>query len=268
MTRWIAFANHKGGVGKSTSVINTGAALARLGKKVLLVDTDAQGHTTIGLNVTTKDKQTIAELLCDETTKASDVIQHTYINNLDIIPADLSLAVAELKLSSMTAKEFKLRNKLKSLTGYDIVLFDCPPTFGTLPLNVFATATEIILPLQLSYFALEGVSNFVETINFINHDIGPIINHTISISGVLITFFDTRTLLSREVYDKVKEIFGDIIFKSSIPQNVKLNEAQSHGLAIFDYDFDCKGSKAYLSLANELLKRGNHEQNIKDKRKH
>lgn len=254
--RIIAIANHKGGVGKSTTAINLGAALVRLGKKVLLVDTDAQGHTTIGLNVDTKDKQTIAELLCDERTMPLDVIQSTYIKGLDIIPSDLSLAIAEMKLASMTAKEFKLRNKLNDIKGYDVMIFDCAPTFGTLPMNVFAMAHEIILPLQLSFFSLEGVNNFVETINFINHDIGPIIKHKIKIGGVLITFFDIRTKLARDVYTRIKDIFGDKVFKSTIPQNVKLNEAQAHGKAIFDYDLGCKGSLAYMKLAKEFLEKG------------
>ena len=253
--RTIAIANHKGGVGKTTTAINLGAALAHLGKKVLLVDTDAQGHTTIGLGVVTKDKQTIAELLCDESTKLADVIQKTYIPGLDIIPSDLTLAVSEIKLASMHAKEFKLRNKLKGIKGYDFIIFDCPPTFGTLPMNVFTCAQEIVLPLHLSYFSLEGVSNFVETINFINRDIGPIIKHKITISGVLITFFDTRTKLSREVHERIKDIFGNKVFKTSIPQNVKLDEAQSHSRAIFDYAPECKGAQAYMQLAKEVVKK-------------
>jgi chromosome partitioning protein len=254
--RILAIANHKGGVGKSTTCINLGAGLAKLGKKVLLVDTDAQGHTTIGLNINTKDQQTIAELLCDESVKPSDVIQKTYIKNLDIIPSDLSLAIAEMKLATMAAKEFKLRNKLKGIKGYDFLIFDCPPNFSTLPMNVFAIAQEIILPLQLSYFSLEGVSNFVETINFINHDIGPIIKHKIAIGGVLITFYDTRTKLSRDVHNQIKNIFGKKVFKTAIPQNVKLNEAQSHGKSIFDYDPECKGAEAYMNLAREIILKG------------
>jgi len=261
--RKIAVANHKGGVGKSTTVINLGAALAGMGHRVLLIDTDAQGHTSLGLNIKTKDKQTIAELLCDEDVTASEVIQETDVKNLDIIPSDLSLAIAELKLSTMPAKEFRLRNKLNTTileTSYDFIIFDCAPTFGTLPMNVFTTATEIILPIQLGYFSLEGVSNFVDTINFINKTMGPLINHKITIEGILITFFDTRTKLAREILSAVQDIFKDKLFQTTIPQNIKLNEAQSNGKSIFDYDPTCRGAEAYTNLALEVLKRRTDEQ--------
>lgn len=262
--RTIAIANHKGGVGKSTTAINLGAGIARLGKKVLLIDTDAQGHTSLGLGVQTKDRLTIAELLCDNTVKIQDVIQKTYIQNLDIIPSDLSLAVAEMKLATMAAKEFVLRNKLKDLHDYDVAIIDCAPTFGTLPMNVFTVAHEIILPIQLGYFSLEGVSNFIDSLAFINKTIGPIINHEVKIGGVLLTFYDIRTKISREVLSNVYDSFGDKVFKTTIPQNVKLNEAQSNGKAIFDYDMNCKGSEAYMSLAKEVLQRGrNNEQQYK-----
>ncbi len=252
----IAIANHKGGVGKSTTVINLGAELARLGQRVLLVDTDPQGHTTIGLGISTENKQTLAELLCDETVTVNDVIQNTYIKNLDIIPSDLSLSMAEMKLVNMPAKEFRLRNKLQKLSNYDIVIFDCPPTFGTLPMNVFCVAEEIIMPVQLGYFSLEGVSSFIDSIQFINQGIGPVINHKIDLSGVLITFYGQRTKISQEVFKRLKEVFGEKIFHATIPQNIKLNEAQSHGKAISDYDPASKGSKAYKALAKELIKRG------------
>ncbi len=253
--RLIAIANHKGGVGKSTTTINLGAGLARLGKKVLIIDTDAQGHTTLGLGIRTTNRQTIAELLCEDTVMVDDVIQPTYIPNLDIIPSDLSLAVAELKLATMAAKEFRLRNKLRTLTGYDIVIFDCAPTFGTLPMNVFTVAQEVILPVQLGYFSLEGVNNFIDSLSFINKTLGPIVNHEITIGGVLLTFYDTRTKLAREVLTSIQENFGQKVFETTIPQNIKLNEAQSMGKSIFDYDLECKGSEAYMSLAQEVLSR-------------
>jgi chromosome partitioning protein len=251
----IAIANHKGGVGKSTTCINLGAGLARLGKKVLIVDTDPQGHTTIGLGINPKEMLTTGELLLDESVTYKDVIRPTYLSSLDIIPSDLRLAMAELKLSSSSAKEFRLRNKLKNVAGYDVIIFDCAPTFGTLPLNVFNAADEIILPIQLGYFSLEGVNSFIDTINTINRDMGPVIGHKISISGALITFFDARTTMAKSVLKDVKNIFGPLVFKAAIPQNIKLNEAQAHGKSIFDYDGACKGAVAYMDLAKEVLKR-------------
>lgn len=156
----------------------------------------------------------------------------------------------------MSAKEFRLRNKFKDITGYDIIIFDCAPTIGTLPLNVFNTADKIILPIQLGYFSFEGVVNsFIDTINTLNRDMGSVINHKINISGALITFFDTRTTMAKSVLKDIKGIFGPLLFKAAIPQNIKLNEAQAHGKTIFDYDRKCKGAIAYMDLAKEILKR-------------
>lgn len=266
-TRWrsmrlIAVANHKGGVGKSTTVINVAAALAKLGHKVLVVDTDAQGHTTIGLNIATNDKQTLAELLCSEQVSFAEVIQHTSVEGLDIIPSDLSLAIAEVKLSTMPAKEYRLRTKFKGIEKYpyDFVIFDCAPTFGTITMNVFTVAREIILPVQLGYFSLEGVNTFIDTVQFVNKTIGSLVDHTIGITGVLITIYDIRTKLAREILSTVQDIFKDTLFETTIPQNIKLNEAQSHGKTIFEYDATCKGAVAYMSLAREIIERENREQ--------
>ncbi len=252
--RSIIIANQKGGVGKSTTTINLAAALARRGRKVLLIDADPQGHSTVGLNVSTENNLTVAELLTDETVTPKDVIQNTYTPNLDIIPGDLSLAIADAKLSTMGAKEFKLRNKLKAVENeYQYTLIDCPPTFGTLTMNAFTTGKEIILPIQLGYLSLEGVSNFVDTINFVNRDINAIINHKIEIAGVLITFFDVRTKIAREVFSSINEIFQGKVLQTKIPHNVKINEAQAHGKAVYDYDPKCRGAVAYESLADEII---------------
>lgn len=253
--RTIVIANQKGGVGKSTTTINLGAGLAKRGKKVLLIDADAQGHTSVGLGVNTEEQYTIAELLTKDGVSHKDVIQTTYLKNLDIIPSDLSLSVAEMNLSNQGAKEYRLKTKLKPLKGYDFVLIDCPPTFGTLTMNAFTTASEIILPIQLGYFCLEGVNSFIETINFVNSDIGSVVDHKIDISGVLITFYENRTKLGKEVFSTIKDLFGKTLFKTTIPQNIRLNEAQSNGKSIFDYDNSCKGAKAYLDLTEEILKR-------------
>lgn len=251
----IAIANQKGGVGKTTTAINLSAALAKKGKKTLLIDTDPQGHATIGLGVNAKDKKTLAELLTYDQCSLHEVIHPTYHENLAVIPSDLSLAVAEMKMSLMGAKEFRLRTKLSQLKGFDYVILDCPPTFGTLAMNAFTFASEVILPIQLSYFSLEGVSSFLETINFINKDINSIIQHTIKISGVLITFCDTRANIAKEVLTSIERVFENSMFKTKIPNNVRLNESQSHGKDVFEYDSKCKGAMAYEAFAQEFLER-------------
>jgi len=250
--RKIAIANQKGGVGKSTTAINLAAGLATCGYATLLVDIDHQANSTKGLNIETENWPTISEVLCDENLDVSYAIQKTYIKNLYILPSDLSLAIAEMKLSSMGAKEFKLRKKLANLKDYDYIIFDCPPSFGTLTINTFLVATEIIMPVKLNYFSLEGINHFLEVLTFVNDDIGSVVDHRIDITGVVITFHDLRSKLARSVSTMLTELFGDKMYCSKIPLNVKLDEAQSEGKSIFDHAPESSGAIAYRNLTNEV----------------
>ncbi len=256
----LVIANQKGGVGKSTTAINLAAGLAHKGKKVLLIDMDPQGHASLGLGIGTEDQQTVADLLIEDKCSIKDVLQQTYIPKLDIIPSDISLAGAELKMPQM-GREFRLRKKLSEVSGYDFLIIDSPPTFGTLAINSFVVAEEILLPIELSFFSLAGINNFMDSISYINENVGSMVKHNVEISGVLITFFDTRTKLARQIHSKIEELFGRKVFNTSIPQNIKLKESQAAGKSIYDYDSNCSGALAYQNLTQEFLKRCKHARN-------
>jgi chromosome partitioning protein len=255
----IAVANQKGGVGKSTSTINIASILAKKhGKRVLIIDLDPQGHCTKGLGLKLEaDDRTVADVLCTDSydDELHQIIKETYIPNLSLLPSNLKLALAEMNLSSMGAKEFKLRSALNHLGSYDFVFIDCPPTFTTLTINAFTTAQEILMPVQMSYFCMEGIDGFVQAVNFVNKKINPVIFHHIQIKHVLITFYDPRTKLTKSVHEKIKDIFGDLILDQHIPVNIKLGEAQSNGKSILDYDSQSTGCESYLAATKQLLSR-------------
>lgn len=250
----IVIANQKGGVGKSTTAINLAAGLAYSNKRVLLIDMDPQGHSTLGLGINTEERQTMSDLLCDDDCTFQDVVQDTYVEGLHILPSDISLAVAEVKLSEIAAKEFILRKKLSNVS-YDYIIIDTSPTFGTLMTNAFLVAEFVIVPVQLGFFSLAGLHNFLDVINTTNKRVGSIVGHKIEIMGVLLTFYKPRTKLSKRVLESINELFDDGVFETKIPENVKLNEAQERSLTIFDHDPKSAGALAYKKLTSEVIER-------------
>lgn len=250
MGRIIALANQKGGVGKTTTSINLGACLAKLGKKVLLIDADAQGNATSGLGIRKADiKADVYDILVNET-PITEVIIHTSRKNLDIVPATIQLSGAEIELTSQMAREKRLADAVLPIRdAYDYILIDCPPSLGMLTINAFTTCDSILIPVQSEYYALEGLSQLLNTIQLVQKHFNP----NLKIEGVLLTMLDARTNLGNEVVEEVKRFFKDKVYQTIIPRNVRLSEAPSHGMSIIDYDPSSRGAKEYMALAKEVL---------------
>lgn len=253
MGKVIAITNQKGGVGKTTTTVNLGASLAKLGNKVLLVDIDPQGNATSGVGVDKGELDHCIYNLIIGDTKAEDVIVHTEFENLSIIPATIQLAGAEIELVSAISREEKLKRSLESIQDeYDFILIDCPPSLGLLTLNALTAATSALIPVQAEYYALEGLSQLLNTIRLVQKHL----NRNLLIEGVLLTMFDARTNLGVQVIEEVKMYFQDKVYESVIPRNVRLGEAPSHGKPITVYDPRSKGAELYLELAKEVLSIG------------
>ena len=246
----IAFANQKGGVGKTTTSVNLGACLAEAGKKVLLIDTDAQGNATSGLGVRKADiDQDIYDVLVNEVPIA-DVIKHTQRENYDVVPATIQLSGAEIELTSQMAREKRLADAVATIKDqYDYILIDCPPSLGLLTINAFTTSDSILIPVQAEYYALDGLSPLMNTIHLVQKHFNP----ELKIEGVLMTMLDARTNLGNEVVAEVRNYFKDKVYQTVISRNVRLSEAPSHGMAIIDYDPKSKGAEQYRSLTKEVL---------------
>ncbi|EOT26218.1 ParA family protein [Enterococcus saccharolyticus] len=252
MARIISVANQKGGVGKTTTTVNLGACLAYVGKKVLLVDIDAQGNATSGVGIKKADVLTdIYDVIVNDA-PIRDTILASSRENLDIVPATLQLAGAEIELATKMARETRLKSALQEVTAqYDYILIDCPPSLGSLTINAFTASDSILIPVQCEYYALEGLSQLLNTVRLVQKHFNP----ELEIEGVLLTMFDARTNLSSEVVEDVRRYFQEKVYQTVIPRNIRLSEAPSYGLSIVDYDLRSKGAEVYQALAKEVLAR-------------
>ena len=252
MAQIISVANQKGGVGKTTTTVNLGACLASLGKKVLLVDMDAQGNATSGVGIRKPDvTRDVYDVLVNELPidEATLITEH---ENLSIVPATLQLAGAEIELTSMMARESRLKGSLAEVSSqYDYILIDCPPSLGHLTINSFTASDSILIPVQCEYYALEGLSQLLNTVRLVQKHFNP----ELEIEGVLLTMYDARTNLGNEVVEEVRKYFREKVYETIIPRNIRLSEAPSHGKPIIDYDPRSRGAEVYQALAKEVVSR-------------
>ena len=257
MAKVIAIANQKGGVGKTTTCVNLSASLAATKRKVLLIDLDPQGNATMGSGIDKYQvQQTAYELLIEDEPIQNVVIQSTQ-GNYDLIPANSLLTAAHVKLMDFFARETRLRALLEPIQrDYDYIFIDCPPSLNMLTVNALSAAQSVLVPTQCEYYALEGIAELVDTIE----KLSQVVNPDLEIEGVLRTMFDARNRLSHDVSNQLKTYFGDQLFRTVVPRNVRLAEAPSHGLPIMYYDKSSVGAKAYLALAGEMIRRA--EQSI------
>ena len=253
MGKAIAIFNQKGGVGKTTTNINLGACLAMKGKKVLILDIDPQGNTTSGVGIQKQGLElTMYDLLIEEEFDTEAAILHTSVKGLDIIPASVDLAGAEIELVQVPGREKRLKNAIDKVRDkYDYIFIDCPPSLGLLTVNSLTAVDGVLIPIQCEFYALEGVSQLVNTIDLVKKSLNP----GLEIEGVILSMFDGRTNLAVQVVQEVKRYFGSKVYSTVIPRNIRLAEAPGYGMPIIEYDPKSKGAKAYSDFAEEFLER-------------
>lgn len=252
LPRLLAVANQKGGVGKTTTAVNMATALAAVGKKVMLLDLDPQGNASTGLGVKRSEiRKSAYDLIFEEGLNPAELAVPTKVPGLYVVPSSMHLAGAEIELVTAKRREYRLRESLRRPLPFDYVIIDCPPSLSLVTLNALVAVDAIVVPLQCEFYALEGLSHLVKTIERVKQHFNP----KLDIHGVLLTMYDPRNRLSGAVADDVREFFGEKVYNTVIPRNVKLSEAPSYGLPAIVYDMKCPGAQAYIKLAGEIIRR-------------
>ena len=257
MGKIVAIANQKGGVGKTTTAVNLSSIVAKRGKKVILIDADPQGNATSGLGIDKEFEETLYDVLVNQV-DITPTLEDTCIKNLKVCPSNMDLAGAEVELVSVMSREHRLKDMLDEIKDeYDYIFIDCPPSLGLITLNAFTAADSVLIPVQCEYYALEGLGQLLNTIALVKKHL----NKELEIEGAVLTMYDMRTNLSNQVVREVKRYFGEAVFKTVIPRNIKLSEAPSFGMPISLYDAKSKGAKCYEKLAREFIKKNEIVQN-------